>query len=289
MSPLMIKSFLIKFCLVLFLFFSYQENAYSAGVIVKFFQSLAKIFTKGADETTNVIKQSDEIFNIKKDEISKINESFAGNKKPRLGEESIFNKTNDEITTFETAKILEIKNSKTKDLLDMHGIKNSDNLIDVVEKSQEFFEEDEAINLFRISLWVGRIFRTSNVFNKPKEDRLLIECNTAIQNFYFTVDLGQDNKWLLLSGNIVDVKKQGYYSPQLTKQVLYVLRDEEKYIMFSTKTEKEKKFPTFYFLIGHDGSFVFEKNIYGTESPNYIISNAVRKLEKSSLKCKKMN
>ena len=67
----MIKPFLIKLCLVFF-FFSYQENAYSAGGIIKFFQGLAKIFAKGADESTNVIKQSDEIFSIKKRNFQKL-------------------------------------------------------------------------------------------------------------------------------------------------------------------------------------------------------------------------
>ncbi len=284
----MIKSFFVKFCLVFFLLFSYQENAYSAGAIVKFFQGLAKIFSKGADESTNVIKQSDEIFNIKKEEISKINESFGSNKKPRLGEDSIFNKSSNEITTFEASKISEIKQSNTKDLLELHGIKHGDNLIDIAENTQEFFDEDEAINVFRISLWIGRVFRISNTFNKPKEDRLLIKCNTAIQDFYFTADLSKNKKWLLLSGNIIDIKKQGYYSPQLQRQELYVIRDEENYIIFTTRTEEGKKFPTHYFIIGKDGSFVLDKNIYGTDSPNYIISNAVSKLEKSTFECKKL-
>ena len=78
----MIKSFLIKFCLV-FSFFLSRKCIFSWGII-KFFQGLAKIFAKGADETTNVIKQSDEIFNINKRAI-RINQSFGGNKKLRIG------------------------------------------------------------------------------------------------------------------------------------------------------------------------------------------------------------
>ena len=285
---MMIKPFLIKLCLVFFLFFSYQENAYSAGGIIKFFQGLAKIFAKGADESTNVIKQSDEIFSINKEELSKINESIGSNKKPRLGEDSIFNKSSNEMTTFETAKISEIKQSKTKDLLELHGVKQGDNLINIAENTQEFFDEDEAINVFRIPLWIGRVFRISNVFNKPKEDRLVIKCNLSAQDFYFTADLSKDKKWLLLSGNIIDIKKQGYYSPQLKRQELYVISDKENYIIFTTRTEEGKKFPTHYFIIGKDGSFVLDKNVYGTDSPNYIISNAASKLVKSSFKCKKL-
>ena len=67
-----------------------------------------------------------------------------------------------------------------------------------------------------------------------------------------------------------------------------MLSQIKKIILYLLQGLKKEKFPTHYFIIGKDGSFVLDKNVYGTDSPNYIISNAASKLVKSSFKCKKL-
>ena len=285
----MIRSLIIKCCLVIYLIILPNNYAHSAGAIIKIFQGIGKFFGKNIDETTNIIKQSDESITLNKEILEKPDEILGlGKNKNKIADESIFNKADEQISSFDTTKVTEIKGLKQDKLLEMHGIKHGDKIIDLAETTQEFFDEDEAINVFRIVAWIGRVFRVSNVFNQPKEERIVIKCETKFQEYYFTADLSREKKWLLLSGNIINNKKQGFYSPQLKKQNLYVLADKEEYLIFSTMTHKGKKYPTNYFIINKDGFFVHEKNIYGTESPNYIIINAQNKISKSIYKCKKM-
>ena len=93
-------------------------------------------------------------------------------------------------------------------------------------------------------------------------------------------------KWLLLSENIKNQSQ--YYSKPLDKEELLVLVDNENYLMFSTSTPENKKYPLNYFIIAGNGNFVHEINIYGTNSPEYLIANAENKINESNYNCKKL-
>ena len=189
----MIRSLIIKCCLVFCLIILPNNYAYSAGSIIKIFQGIAKIFGKNVDETTNIIKQSDETISLNKEILEKPDEILGlGKNKNKIADESIFNKADEQISSFDTTKVTEIKGLKQEKLLEFHNVKHGDKIIDLAETTQEFFDEDEAINVFRIAAWIGRVFRVSNVFNQPKEERIVIVCETNIQEFYFTADLSKE-------------------------------------------------------------------------------------------------
>ena len=73
---------------------------------------------------------------------------------------------------------------------------------------------------------------------------------------------------------------------KIDKQNLYVLVDDKDYIVFSTQTSKNKNFPLHYFIISKDGKFYHFNNTYGTESPEYIIANAKKKINETKFYCK---
>ena len=89
---------------------------------------------------------------------------------------------------------------------------------------------------------------------------------------------------MLLSANI---KKESYYQ-KIERQKLYVLVDKDEYIIFSTMTPKNKKYPLNYFIIANDGKFWHEFNMNGTDSPRYLINNADMKISKSNFYCIKL-
>ena len=197
-------------------------------------------------------------------------------------------KFTDQIENFKLNKVNEIKNSTDGNLLEVHGVKHADKISDAVDLSEidilDFFEDNAAINTFRIFLWSGRVFRASNSFNKPDANRIVAECRGNKEVFYFTALLEKQKKWLLLSENINVENKRG----KLNKQNLYVLTDIDEYIIFSTQTPKNKKFPLHYFIISKEGKFYHFNNVYGTESPEYIIANANKKINETKFTCKKV-
>jgi len=271
-------------CLVLIFTFNSQNTSFAVpvGGIVKSFKGLGKIFNKNIDEVPDLTKNADELSNTK-------NIDNGINNSSNSIDNSSISQTSDQLSSFDINQVLTIKKSEIIDVLNDHGLNNVNNLIDSINIDDFFKSNNEDIDIFRIIFWTGRVFRVSNIFNKPKqEDRLVINCNTDINTFYFTAILEKKKKWLLLSNNTIDTKKLGYYSPSLKRQNLYVLQDIESYIIFSTQTIEGKKFPNNYFIISKNGTFVHEKNTNGTESPNIIINNAENKILNSNYKCNKM-
>ena len=64
----------------------------------------------------------------------------------------------------------------------MHGIKHGDKIIDLTETTQEFFDEDEAINVFRIVAWIGRVFRVLMFLINQKRNELLLNVKRNFRN-----------------------------------------------------------------------------------------------------------
>ena len=83
-------------------------------------------------------------------------------------------------------------------------------------------------------------------------------------------------------------KKKSDDNNKLNKQNLYVLTDIDEYIIFSTQTTKNKKFPLHYFIVSKEGKFYHFNNVYGTESPEYIIANASKRVNETKFTCKKL-
>ena len=148
-------------------------------------------------------------------------------------------------------------------------------------------------------LWIGRVFRVSNNYNKPEiEDRIIIECKTGVETFIFTALLSKEfqtsldkkqKNWFLLSQHLpITVTKLGSYTPQMSKQELMVLEDLDDYLIFSNKISSNKKYPTKYFIISENAKFVYEFHVSGTESPDYIMANAQTKILESSYGCKRI-
>ena len=271
-----------KFIVCLLIFFStlfITTNSQAAvKPFVELFEQIFKFFGKRADDVplSDAGKKLEDLKGFDKtDEIIQTTETSK-------------NFTN-EIANFRINKTSELKNSTNNNLLEMHGVKNADKISDAVDLSEidisDFFEDNAAINTFRIFVWSGRVFRASNSFNKPDTNRVVAECRDNREVFYFTALLEKKKKWLLLSGNLKNVDKN---NSGFKKQNLYVLTDIDEYIIFSTQTPKNKKFPLHYFIISKEGKFYHFNNVYGTESPEYIIANANKKIDETKFTCLKL-
>ena len=277
----MIKSYKFKICLVIIIssFLITGNSQAAARPFIELFEQIFKFLGKRADD-------------VPLSESGKNLENFKGLGKSDeiIGSSETGKKLTDQIENFNLNKVNEIKNSSDSSLLEVHGVKNADKISDVVDLSEidvsDFFEDKAAINTFRIFLWSGRVFRSSDIFNHPDANRILIECRDNREIFYFTALLKNKKKWLLLSGNIKNISEEKSNEPN--KQNLYVLIDDLDHIIFSTQTPIDKNFPLHYFIISKKGKFYHFNNVYGTESPEYIIANANKKIIESNFFCKKI-
>ena len=277
----MIKSYNSILCLVIILFALLTPSNSHAAVkpFIELFEQIFKFLGKRGDD-------------IPVDDAGKILENSKGlGKSDELISAEASKGFTDEIGNLNLNKINEIKNSSDSSLLELHGVKHADRLSNVVDLNEidvsDFFEEKAAINTFRIFLWTGRIFRANNSFNQPETKRVIMQCSDNRELFYFTALLEKKKKWLLFNGN---ERKKDFNSKinYVSQQNLYVLKDIEDYIIFSTQTPKNMKFPLHYFIIEKNGAFYHFNNVYGTESPEYIIANAKKNISSSNYLCKKL-
>ena len=277
----MIKPYNSILCLVIILFALLTPSNSHAAVrpFIELFEQIFKFLGKRGDD-------------IPVDDAGKIleNSKGLGKSDELIGTEASKGFT-DEIGNLNLNKINEIKNSSDSSLLELHGVKHADRLSNIVDLNEidvsDFFEKKAAINTFRIFLWTGRIFRANNSFNQPETKRVIMQCSDNRELFYFTALLEKKKKWLLLNGN---ERKKDFNSKinYVSQQNLYVLKDIEDYIIFSTQTPENMKFPLHYFIIEKNGAFYHFNNVYGTESPEYIIANAEKNINSSNYTCKKL-
>ena len=276
-------------CLFLLLLLTFKAQAVPVGGILKFFKGLGK--------GTKLIKPGSKIAT------------------PGLGDDVLKRINKSEISSDLNTNTLLNKNSSKDEILNAHGIRKLDKVVDgkdVVEIAGEDLlddNKDSLINTFRVAWWTGRVFRLSDKFNKPElDERLIIECQTDNDVFTFTALLSREignssdkkiKNWFLLSrhfsnaqlkddGSIL-IKKDSYYQPSMDKQELLILEDNDDYIVFSNKISTGKKFPTKYFIISSNAKFIYYPNVHGTESPEYIKNTATIKIDKSNFNCLKKN
>ena len=276
-----IRSYFLMFCLSLLLINQsiISANAIPIGGILKGLKGGSK-FLKGGSK---VIKPGDDL--LKRLDDFKINKS--GNPEELISN-TILNKS-----------------STKENILNAHGIRRIEKVVDgkdVVEYAVDGSSGDGSssgsVSPFQIVWWIGRVFRVSKNYNKPEiEDRIIIECKTGVETFIFTALLSKESQtsldkkqknWFLLSQHLpITVTKSGFYTPQMSKQELMVLKDLDDYLIFSNKISSNKKYPTKYFIISENAKFVYEFHVTGTESPEYIMANAQTKILESSYGCKR--
>jgi len=276
-----IKSYFLLTCLSIFLINQsiISANAIPIGGILKGLKGGSK-FLKGGSK---VIKPGDDL--LKRLDDFKINKS--GNPEELISN-TILNKS-----------------STKENILNAHGIRRIEKVVDgkdVVEYAVDGSSGDGSssgsVSPFQIVWWIGRVFRVSKNYNKPEiEDRIIIECKTGVETFIFTALLSKESQtsldkkqknWFLLSQHLpITVTKSGFYTPQMSKQELMVLKDLDDYLIFSNKISSNKKYPTKYFIISENAKFVYEFHVTGTESPEYIMANAQTKILESSYGCKR--
>jgi hypothetical protein len=233
---------------------------------------------------------------------------------PNLGDDFLKKINKSDTSTDVNSNILLNKNSSHDDILNAHGIRRLNKIVDgkdVAEVTSETLLDDTSndglINTFRVMWWTGRAFRASNIFNEPQlSERLIIECPTDNDVFTFTALLSNKSgskekkkNWFLLSNHFpnakirsdgsISIKPSTYYQPSMPKQELFVLADNDDYIIFSNEILEGKKYPTKYFVISSNAKFIYALNVYGTESPEYIKDTAKIKLEESNFSCLRKN
>lgn len=278
----MIKSYNSILCLVIILFTLMTPNHSQAAVrpIIEFFEQIFKFLGKRGDD-------------IPIDDVGKNLENFKGlNKSDELIDTGASKNFTNRIDDLNLDKLNEITNSSDSKLLELHGIKNADKITEITNLDEidisSFYEDKTAINAFRIFLWSGRIFRGYNSFNQPETNRVIMKCNDNREIFYFTALLEKRKKWLLINDNF-KMNNISIEFNKISKQNLFILKDTEDYIIFSTQTPSNMKFPLHYFIISNRGIFYHFNNINGTESPEYIIANANKNIKTSNYLCKKFN
>ena len=285
------KSQMTAICLSLLMVLLFTTNVHSIPI-----GGITKIL-KGLGKGTNLIKPGSKIAT------------------PGVGDDILKRINKSEVSTDLNSSNLLNKNSSHDDILSAHGVRKLEKVVDgkdVVEIASDNLigdNNDGVINTIRVVWWSGRVFRTSDAFNKPQlDERLIIECQTDSDVFTFTALLSNEinnslekkvKNWFLLSqhfpnaqvnkdGSIL-IKKGSYNKVSMTKQELLVLEDNDNYIIFSNKIAKDQQYPTNYFIISSNARFVHETNINGIESPEYIKNTANDKIKKSNFNCLKRN
>jgi len=285
------KSQMTAICLSLLMVLLFTTNVHSIPI-----GGITKIL-KGLGKGTNLIKPGSKIAT------------------PGVGDDILKRINKSEVSTDLNSSNLLNKNSSHDDILSAHGVRKLGKVVDgkdVAEMASDNLisdNNDSVINTIRVVWWSGRVFRTSDAFNKPQlDERLIIECQTDSDVFTFTALLSSEinnslekkvKNWFLLSqhfpnaqvnkdGSIL-IKKGSYNKATMTKQELLVLEDNDNYIIFSNKITKDQQYPTNYFIISSNARFVHETNINGIESPEYIKNTANDKIKKSNFNCLKRN
>jgi len=163
------RSYLMLLCLSLFLVFllTIKVQAIPIGGITK--------ILKGLGKGTGLIKPGSKIAT------------------PGVGDDILKRINKSEVSTDLNSNTLLNKNSSHDDILSAHGIRKLEKVVDgkdVVEIASDNLtgdNNDGIINTIRVVWWSGRIFRTSDAFNKPQlDERLIIECQTDSDVFTFT-------------------------------------------------------------------------------------------------------
>ena len=161
------KSQMTAICLSLLMVLLFTTNVHSIPI-----GGITKIL-KGLGKGTNLIKPGSKIAT------------------PGVGDDILKRINKSEVSTDLNSSNLLNKNSSHDDILSAHGVRKLEKVVDgkdVVEIASDNLigdNNDGVINTIRVVWWSGRVFRTSDAFNKPQlDERLIIECQTDSDVFY---------------------------------------------------------------------------------------------------------
>ena len=129
-----------------------------------------------------------------------------------------------------------------------------------------------------IANWVGKIYRTSEYYNKPNyEDKMLLVCSNIDQVFYFSLLMEKEPKRAFL----VDHKKLKNKGSVLPIQELVIIEDNDDVKIMSTMPANNNKWPSHYFTIYKDQNFYYDQSNSGYVTPeaikNKVLNNPMGK------------
>ena len=272
------KSFLDAFCkrlLTIFLIilisnFTFIDNSFSKGGLIKstinFFKSFGKEAPKVGDDILKNGKTT--IDDLKKggDELFKdIKNKQIGNTSAQADEAIVLERIGAEnhIVEFKT-----LKKSTRSDYIQhlrRHGDELIDNdLFDIYENiTSDNSKYPTSFKSYVLLNWIGRIYIKSNYFNKPKfEDKTMLVCKNIDQVFYLSLFMEQEPKRAFLTKNLKFKKN----TKNISSQELFIIEDTEKRkIMVTWPVNTE--FPQNYFVIYPNQNFYYENPSSGTVSP----------------------
>jgi len=172
-----------------------------------------------------------------------------------------------------TSYIKKLRKKKTKldpkDLLEDDLLEISDN--DTSSNNSTFIK-------YIIANWVGKIYRTSEYYNKPNyEDKMLLVCSNIDQVFYFSLLMEKEPKRAFL----VDHKKFKNKGSVLPIQELVIIEDNDDVKIMSTMPANNNKWPSHYFTIYKDQNFYYDQSNSGYVTPeaikNKVLNNPMGK------------
>ena len=275
------KSFLDAFCkrlltiffIILISNFTFIDNSFSKGGLIKstinFFKSFGKEAPKVGDDILKNGKTT--IDDLKKggDELFKdIKNKQTGNTAAQADEGIVLERigADNHIVEFKTLK----KSSRSEYI--RHLRQNADqaldyDLFDIYESVTSNAPETSNIQIsfksYVLLNWIGKIYIKSNYFNKPKfEDKTMLVCKNIDQVFYLSLFMEQEPKRAFLTKNLKFKKNKKNISPQ----ELFIIEDtERRKIMVTWPVNTE--FPQNYFVIYPNQNFYYENPSSGTVSP----------------------
>ena len=247
-----------------------------SGSVFRPFKQLFKIFKGPADDA---IKNSGK---IKEEAISgikkkSINEGAAGPAQEslvieKIGIESHLSEFRSLKDSNRTAYIkrLKSKNSRLKpqDFLE-------DNLLDIFDDNSS--SENSIFKTYIIANWIGKIYRSSDYYNKPAyEEKMLLVCSNIDQVFYFSLFMEKEPKRAFLANH-----KEFKNNKTLLAQELVIIEDNDDVKIMSTMPVNNNKWPSHYFTIYKDQNFYYDQSNSGYVTPeaikNKVLNNPMGK------------
>jgi len=256
------------------LIFNFTNVNHSHAVGGGIFNNILKLFGKNSDEAIEaVIKQGDEVLSgskVKNIEIPSetlMHERSILNKVGVIRHQEYFKSIKkDSLTVIKLKHKAKSKKNIIKEITE-EAVGNVDNVYDLFGGSNS--KEQQRSYSYIIVNWVGKIYRSSSYFNKPKyEDRTLLACINREEIFYFTIVL--DNKNDINRAFLTDHLYFGSTKKPLNKQELLIIKDETFVKIMSVKPTKDKLHPSNYFTIFDNQNFIHNIN----SKPEIIIKNS---------------
>ena len=167
-------------------------------------------------------------------------------------------------------KRLKSKNSRLKpqDFLE-------DNLLDIFDDNSS--SENSIFKTYIIANWIGKIYRSSDYYNKPAyEEKMLLVCSNIDQVFYFSLFMEKEPKRAFLANH-----KEFKNNKTLLAQELVIIEDNDDVKIMSTMPVNDNKWPSHYFTIYKDQNFYYDRSNSGYVAPeaikNKVLNNPMGK------------